>query len=358
MRNEGLFILEWLAAHRLAGFDHVVIATNDCTDGSDVLLDLLQQQGLLTHLSHSPEPGQPVQDSGMATMMTHLRQTDAEWVLHIDADEFLCFAPGQKLDDLLIMGAGADAIGLPWRMFGDNGHRLWPGATLPHFTRCENAPHAGTTKFKTMFRLGSFGHGTDHMPCLPLIADPVVISAAGEPLDPGPLTSARHHSRYGPLDRACGRARPGSTTTPSVRKTPFRPVMHAAAAMACSPASTSWAAAGTGWPTATSGPTTRSCPAGPRSRPRWPASGRCPASPRPKPPASRGSWPNATIPRGQHRQDPTGNSRCRTPARGLALNTHTGYHDLNHTQSASPGSLTPLVPTPTRRPSWPNSTSS
>ena len=32
MRNEGLWLLEWLAYHKAIGFDPIFVATNDCTD--------------------------------------------------------------------------------------------------------------------------------------------------------------------------------------------------------------------------------------------------------------------------------------------------------------------------------------
>jgi hypothetical protein len=42
MKNEGPFILEWLAWHRAIGVQDFLIYTNDCTDGTDTFLMLLQ----------------------------------------------------------------------------------------------------------------------------------------------------------------------------------------------------------------------------------------------------------------------------------------------------------------------------
>ena len=41
MKNEGPFVLEWVAHHRAIGFDGFVIFSNDCTDGTDRILDRL-----------------------------------------------------------------------------------------------------------------------------------------------------------------------------------------------------------------------------------------------------------------------------------------------------------------------------
>lgn len=200
MRNEGAFLLEWAAYHRIIGFSRVLVATNDCTDGSDALLDALADAGALTHLRHTPPPGSAPQDSGMRAALAHLAADPPEWLLHIDADEFLNLAPGTALPDLLALGRGAHVIALPWRAFGDSGHRHWPGATLPHFTRCEAAPDAETTKFKSLFRPAAFAHAHDHMPVGPRVAAPRVVAANGAELDPAPLLSHHHHSRYRPMD--------------------------------------------------------------------------------------------------------------------------------------------------------------
>ena len=50
MRNEGAFLLEWLAHHRAVGFTDVLVFSNDCDDGTDAMLDRLAQLGWLTHV--------------------------------------------------------------------------------------------------------------------------------------------------------------------------------------------------------------------------------------------------------------------------------------------------------------------
>ncbi len=49
-RNEGSYLLDWIAYHRSIGFDHIFIYTNDNTDGSDDLLDRLAYTGAVTWL--------------------------------------------------------------------------------------------------------------------------------------------------------------------------------------------------------------------------------------------------------------------------------------------------------------------
>ena len=49
MKDEGPYILEWLAYHRAIGFTDFLIYTNDCSDGTDDMFDLLQAKGVLQH---------------------------------------------------------------------------------------------------------------------------------------------------------------------------------------------------------------------------------------------------------------------------------------------------------------------
>lgn len=207
MRNEGLVLLEWLAYHRVIGFDPVIVATNDCTDGSDTLLDMLAAGGAVVHLRNSVQPGEAPQDKGMALVLDHLADTGPEWLAHLDSDEFLNIAHGAgSVADLLAVAGVGEVIALPWRAFGDNGHQDWPGATLPAFTACEAAIAAETVKFKSLFRHRAFAHASDHMPTQPRIAAPRVFSTAGKELDPAVLHGPPR-AKYRPLDLAI---RPGA----------------------------------------------------------------------------------------------------------------------------------------------------
>jgi hypothetical protein len=207
MKNEGIHILEWLAYHRVIGFDMAVICTNDCEDGSDLLLDRLMDAGAATHLPNPLAPGDKPIHAGIARAMAHLRDTGAEWLAHLDSDEFLNIAPGAApVQDLIALAGPAHAIALPWLSFGDNGHARWPGETLRAFTACEPAIDPQVVKFKSLFRLDAFASASDHMPTAPLVSAPQAVNSAGEPLASTELLGPPR-SRYRPIDRAIrGRA--------------------------------------------------------------------------------------------------------------------------------------------------------
>lgn len=202
MRNEGLAILEWVAYHRVIGFDEIVICSNDCKDGSDDLLDALATAGALTHLRNLVPSDTAPQDSGMRLTFAYLEKTQAQWLAHIDADEFLNIGLGNGMvSDLLDKAGNGDVIALPWWAFGDSGHIHWPGAVLPHFTKAEKWPDPDRVKFKSMFRFRNFDHANDHMPTGPKTAHPTVLSARGDLLDAAALKGAKR-AKYRPFDKS------------------------------------------------------------------------------------------------------------------------------------------------------------
>lgn len=203
MRNEGIFLLEWVAYHQGLGFDAIIVVTNDCTDGSDALAEALAAAGHIIHIDQTVPAGTSPQDVGMDHALIWMRSHDITWALHIDSDEFVLLDDG-TIHDLLADLQQADVIPLPWRNFGDNGVAEWtPGNTvLTAFTRAQAAAEPGVTKFKCLFRVASFAFATDHNPLAPLIENPTVLSPDGEELSNTSLYQAKS-ARFRPHDVAC-----------------------------------------------------------------------------------------------------------------------------------------------------------
>ena len=202
MRNEGLFIVEWVAYHRMIGFDHIVICSNNCTDGSDILLDALQDAGAIKHLPHTVASGDTPQDSGMRAAFAYLKTTETDWLAHIDADEFINISHGNgTIADLLHYAGMGDVIALPWWAFGDSTHAHWPGSVLSQFTLAETKPTEERAKFKSMFRFRKFTHANDHMPTGPKFPKPDVRAANGAKLSDEGL-NGKKRAKYRPLNLA------------------------------------------------------------------------------------------------------------------------------------------------------------
>ncbi len=122
-KNEGAFLLEWLAHHKAIGFDDVLVLSNDCSDGNDAMLDRLQDMGELTHVRNDgPYDDRGIQFTALKVAETHPLIESADWILSMDIDEFVNIHVGDHtLNALFAALPDADAIALTWRLFGNNG---------------------------------------------------------------------------------------------------------------------------------------------------------------------------------------------------------------------------------------------
>lgn len=168
MRNEGPNILEWLAWHRAVGFTDILIATNDCSDGSDILLKHLEQRGLVTHIEHHPKVGKFALASAFTTAKKHPLVMHADWVMIMDADEFLVVHVGDHTIQTLLGENGQDCLGMAihWKCFGDSAQAHWRDAMVREtFTGCGESDDKENMRFKSIFREPSmFGGFKSHAP--------------------------------------------------------------------------------------------------------------------------------------------------------------------------------------------------
>ncbi|MFY0632893.1 MAG: glycosyltransferase family 2 protein [Vannielia sp.] len=121
MKNEGPYILEWVAHNRAIGINDMHVFTNDCTDGTDLILERLDEMGLLRHLPNpslmKPNPRHHIALIHYANHMARLRRSD--WVTNLDADEFLRVNTGKgTIQDLADALPEADCISLSLHTFG------------------------------------------------------------------------------------------------------------------------------------------------------------------------------------------------------------------------------------------------
>jgi hypothetical protein len=89
MKNDGPFILEWIAYHRALGIADFLIYTNDCDDGTDEILQALQAHGIITHRSNNNWKGQSPQKAALNRAVSEEKYLDADWIVHFDIDEFI-----------------------------------------------------------------------------------------------------------------------------------------------------------------------------------------------------------------------------------------------------------------------------
>jgi hypothetical protein len=160
MRNEGPFILEWVAHHRAIGFTDILIASNDCVDGSPALLERLHRLGAITHLPVQPAPGEKPQLAAYAALERLPVVAEADWAMVLDADEFLNVHVGRgTVQDLIDVVPEATAFLINWRIFGNSDHQHWqPGPVTRRFTRAAPRAHGVNLSYKTLFtRIDAYG---------------------------------------------------------------------------------------------------------------------------------------------------------------------------------------------------------
>jgi Glycosyl transferase family 2 len=160
MRNEGPYILEWVAYHLAIGFTDLVVCTNDCIDASPLLLDRLQALGLVTHLANQVGPEDKPQLAAYARAQDLSVVRHADWAMVLDADEFLNIHAGEgTVTDLIEAVPQATAFLLNWRIFGHSGHETWsPGCVTERFTRAAALGDAVNRSFKTLFtKIDAYG---------------------------------------------------------------------------------------------------------------------------------------------------------------------------------------------------------
>lgn len=122
MKDEGPFVLEWVAHHLGLGFDHILLCSNDCSDGTDLIARRLEALGLATHIDNPGPWKAGPQGAAYDRAMAHPKLAEAEWIFVCDADEFLNISAGDgTLDALFAAVPGADVISFVWRLFGHSG---------------------------------------------------------------------------------------------------------------------------------------------------------------------------------------------------------------------------------------------
>ncbi|MGB0505428.1 MAG: glycosyltransferase family 2 protein [Pikeienuella sp.] len=140
MKNEGPFILEWIAYHLSIGAKHFLVYTNDCDDGTDQILDRLAELGYVTRVDnpYKRDKGQKPQRGALNDAVNQPIVKAADWVLISDVDEFVNIHVGDgRFDDLIKASNGPNLISLTWKFFGNAGvNEFQDQFVTEQFTAC------------------------------------------------------------------------------------------------------------------------------------------------------------------------------------------------------------------------------
>lgn len=200
MKNEGPFILEWVAYHQAIGINDILVFTNDCTDGTDIILERLDEMGVLRHY---PNPSMSVEFTkhhwmvmNYVNTMPRLKRSD--YYINIDVDEFICINTGDgRITDLIAAMGDADILSACQLNFGCDGHVEWDSAALviDQFTRSmkrDDTQYATPRPrgLKSLVRCGAnFKRIGNHAPYVTKVQRETIkwINAAGAPVNLGTL---------------------------------------------------------------------------------------------------------------------------------------------------------------------------
>ncbi len=158
IKNEAPYILEWIAYHRSIGVDNFLVYSNDCEDSSQQILTHLEKLGIIYHENNDNWKGKSPQQAALNDSLKHPAAQKANWLIHIDIDEFINIRAGESgtLPELYEMMGDATNMAMTWRLFGHNGvTEFQDRPILEQFTACAPAycpkPHTAWG-FKTLMR--------------------------------------------------------------------------------------------------------------------------------------------------------------------------------------------------------------
>lgn len=180
VKDEGSFLIEWMAHARAVGFTDILAFSNDCSDGTDAMLDRLQTLGWCVHVRNTGQAAEGPQWAALKAADRHPLKARADWAMVLDIDEFVNVQVGDRtIPALLAALPGATAVAMTWRMFGNAGVVAYEDRPVTaQFTR--SAPAVlhwpwRAQHFKTLFRNdGSYAKFGVHRPRAP---DPARMAA-------------------------------------------------------------------------------------------------------------------------------------------------------------------------------------
>jgi hypothetical protein len=159
VKNEADYLLEWIAYHWVVGVRHFLIASNDSTDESNVILQKLSKLGLVTFIDF-PTVGDTKPQLSAYKKLTSICPKDIDVIAFIDADEYLTPLDGNLTINPFIEQIFADqnisALAMQWACFGSAGHLFKEeGMVIERFTRQSAKKFTANKNYKTIVRVNA-----------------------------------------------------------------------------------------------------------------------------------------------------------------------------------------------------------
>lgn len=120
VKDEIRSIVEWLAHYKVLGFTDFVIYDNESSDGTEKVLQALDDAGELLRIEWPHSVGARPQRLAYEHMRKH---SAADWIAFFDADEFLLLREDAGISAFLArFDADVSAVAVNWVVFNSGGH--------------------------------------------------------------------------------------------------------------------------------------------------------------------------------------------------------------------------------------------
>jgi hypothetical protein len=131
-RNEGPYLREWIAFHKLVGVERFYLYNNRSEEDGhrEALAPYIEDGTVVLHewpdcLPPHVVTGEATQTATYQHCLQNYRE-DSRWIAFIDLDEFLFSPTGRSLADMLSEYERWPGVGANWAVFGTSGHTTKP----------------------------------------------------------------------------------------------------------------------------------------------------------------------------------------------------------------------------------------
>jgi glycosyltransferase involved in cell wall biosynthesis len=158
LKDEQDSLLEWFSHYISQGFNLFLVANNESSDGTQLILDNLYKQGLVRFISvQDPPDGRP-QIHAFNKLLQLAAEIGVDVVGFLDSDEFLvtnnCNIKAADLIQDIFTSPDVGALAINWKNYGSSGHLFKkPGLVMERFTKCAKIDFHSNFHYKSFCRV-------------------------------------------------------------------------------------------------------------------------------------------------------------------------------------------------------------
>ncbi|WP_123794163.1 glycosyltransferase family 2 protein [Pacificibacter maritimus] len=168
VKNEGAYLLEWVAWQKMLGFDDILVVHNDCDPIFKEMLYVLENAGWITAAEHFPDENTMPGPSAQRCIQQHPLVKNADWFFLCDVDEYLVIHADDPTVQAFLQDRHLNCAGIivQWKTFGTGSNYVWEDALLHRtFVRAAKTKNFANAFYKTfLYQPRRFKHIGAHEP--------------------------------------------------------------------------------------------------------------------------------------------------------------------------------------------------